>query len=294
MRSKRELKSNLSLFSPAKLNLFFRVLSKRDDGYHEIASLMQAISLGDRLYFERSDRDELTSNDPSLPCDESNLVQRALTLFRQKTGISFPVKIFIEKSIPIEGGLGGGSSNLATTLWALNELSGSRASLSELREWAGIFTSDGPFFFSEGTAYCTGRGEKIKNLSPAPRKNLWLAKVDIGMSTPLVYSRCIPNACSNEDPQKLLEKGTYINDLEAPVFTLEPKLEKLKHDLLALGFEAATMTGSGSTFFCFGEVENPSLPGVHFIEAPFLTRSENDWYNSHECEKMASYGKQAL
>lgn len=294
MNLKREAKNKLTLFSPAKLNLFFRVLAKRDDGYHEIASLMQAISLGDTLHFERGDFDTLTASDPSLPCDETNLVWRALHLFREKTTHSFPVKIHIEKRIPVEGGLGGGSSNLATTLWAINELSGSVVSEATLREWAAAFSSDAPFFFSSGTAYCTGRGEKITSLRALPEKKIWLAKPEGGMSTPRVYHHCQPHACSNEDPQKLLDSGVFVNDLEAPAFALRPDLREIKQDLLSLGFEQVVMTGSGSTFFCLGDVENPKLPGVEMIPSSFFKRSENCWYNSPECEKMASYGSTTL
>ena len=294
MNLKREAKSKLALFSPAKLNLFFRVLAKREDGYHEIASLMQAISLGDILYFEKGDFDTLTSSDSSLPCDETNLIWRARALFREKTGLFFPVQIHVEKRIPVEAGLGGGSSNLATTLWALNELGGNIATEADLRLWAGTFSSDAPFFFSPGTAYCTGRGEKITALAPLPNRKLWLAKPEGGMSTPLVYRHCKPHACSSEDPKKLLEEHVYVNDLEAPAFTLRSQLGQVKQDLLSLGFDCVVMTGSGSSFFCFGDVETPKLDGVEMIPVTFLTRSENCWYNSRECEKMMSYGSTTL
>jgi len=287
MKSKKEPKNELRLFSPAKLNLFFRVLSKRDDGYHEIASLMQAITLGDTLTFEVAAQDELTSNDPSLPCDETNLVQKGLSLFRQQTGVTFPLKIFIEKRIPTQGGFGGGSSNLATTLWALNVLSGYVATLDELKRWAALISSDAPFFFSSGAAYCTGRGEKIENLFPLPKVRLWLAKPNVRMSTPTVYRYCVPHACSTENPLQLLKKCAYVNDLEAPAFSLCPDLKVLKEDLLSLGFKTAVMTGSGSSFFCLGNLKAPSLPGIRFIPAAFLTRGENNWYNTHECGKIS-------
>ncbi|WP_420422229.1 4-(cytidine 5'-diphospho)-2-C-methyl-D-erythritol kinase [Simkania sp.] len=294
MNLKREAKNKLTLFSPAKLNLFFRVLAKREDGYHEIASLMQAISLGDILHFERGDFDTLTASDSSLPCDETNLIWRARELFREKTGLSFPIQIHVEKRIPVEAGLGGGSSNLATTLWALNELSGSVATEADLRKWAGTFSSDAPFFFSPGSAYCTGRGEKIAALAPLPKRKLWLAKPEGGMSTPLVYRHCKPNACSSEDPEKLLHDQVFVNDLEAPAFALRCELGQVKRDLLSLGFDSVVMTGSGSTFFCFGDVEAPKLAGVEMIPVTFFSRPENCWYNSPECEKMMSYGSTTL
>lgn len=293
-RSRKEPKSKVRLFSPAKLNLFFRVLSKREDGYHEIASLMQAITLGDTLTIEKARSDILESDDPSLPCDDTNLVHKGLTLFREKTGVSFPVKILVEKRIPMEGGLGGGSSNLATTLWGLNVLAGNLATLEELREWAGVFSSDAPFFFSSGTAYCTGRGEKIASLAPLPDESLWLAQPAIGMSTPLVYRHCTPHACSAADPLQLLKGRTWVNDLEAPSFTLNKALKKLKQDLLSLGFREVVMTGSGSTFFCLGEVESPKLPNVQFIRSKFHSREENEWYNTPKYATMRTNEYAAL
>ena len=113
-------------FSPAKINLFFRVLSKRLDGYHDIASVMQAIDLGDVLTFTNHPRDQMTCSDPTLPCDETNLVMKALKRFREYYSLS-SVHIHLEKHVPMQSGLGGGSSNAATVLWALNEQIGRRA-----------------------------------------------------------------------------------------------------------------------------------------------------------------------
>ncbi|MBF5058578.1 4-(cytidine 5'-diphospho)-2-C-methyl-D-erythritol kinase [Candidatus Neptunochlamydia vexilliferae] len=258
----------MKLFSPAKLNLFFRVLKKRTDGFHEIASLMQAISFGDTLHFEVSDKDTFTCTDPSLPTDETNFVPRARTLFREKTSFIQPIAIHLEKKVPIEGGLGGGSSNIATTLWALNQLSGLHIDEGTLSSWAGELSSDAPFFFSWGTANVTGRGEKVEPLKPLPPQSLYLAKPKGGLSTPLVYKHCCPNDS---------KEG---NDLEAAAFALRPDLGDLKRELLALGFETVTMTGSGTTFFCTGAVEQPTLPDVNFWKTSFLWRKEGNWYKS--------------
>ncbi|MDN3508481.1 MAG: hypothetical protein P0S93_00365 [Candidatus Neptunochlamydia sp.] len=140
----------MKLFSPAKLNLFFRVLNKREDGFHEIASLMQAISLGDTLHFEESHQDHLTCSDPNIPVNERNFIHKARALFRQKTGFKTPIAIHAEKKIPTEGGFGGGSGNIATTLWALNQISRMNFDEKTLRIWAGEISSDTPFFFQPG------------------------------------------------------------------------------------------------------------------------------------------------
>ena len=134
-------------FSPAKINLFFRVLSKRSDGYHNIASLYQTINFGDDLFVNKTaGQDLFTTSDRTLPLGKGNLVVRAIQLFRE----SYPlpsVHIHLKKRIPKEAGLGGGSSNAATTLWALNQISGSLAGLDDLIRMGSEIGSDVPFFF---------------------------------------------------------------------------------------------------------------------------------------------------
>ena len=131
----------LQLFSPAKTNLFLRITKKRNDGFHELASVFQALGLGDTLTFERVDdggsQDILSCNEPSVPLDGKNLVVKAFSLFRIKTGIQTHFRCDIEKRTPLEGGMGGGSSNAATALWAANKLCGSPASDASLIEWGG-------------------------------------------------------------------------------------------------------------------------------------------------------------
>jgi len=188
----------VKLFSPAKLNLFFRVLNKREDGFHEIASLMQAISLGDTLSIDEAETDQLTTSCSDLKCDETNFIHQARAHFRKKTGYKTPISIHLEKRIPLQSGLGGGSGNIATTLWAMNSLSGLAIKEEILREWAGEISSDAPFFFSSGTAHTTGRGEIVENLPPLQPKNLWLAKPQgIGLSTPHVFKHFLSPLFAN-------------------------------------------------------------------------------------------------
>lgn len=273
----------LTLLSPAKINLFFRILSKREDGFHEIASLMQAISFFDTISLIKSDVNHLTCSHPNLPCDGSNIIHKGRELFQKKTALFTPFHIHVEKRIPMEAGLGGGSSNLATILWALNALHRFPVPTSELKTWAGELSSDAPFFFSSGTAYATGRGEKCEDLPPLASKNLWIAKPSWGSSTPVVYKHCVPNACSTALPTNLLSsfyKGDFIttNDLEYPAFLLRPELRKMKQDLFDHGFTQVLLSGSGSSFFCLGDVLPPTLPGITFYPISFTSRSLNSWY----------------
>jgi 4-diphosphocytidyl-2-C-methyl-D-erythritol kinase len=267
----------MKFFSPAKLNYFFRVLSKRDDGYHEIASLYQAIDVGDDLILKHHHEDLLTCSDPNLACDASNLVIRALNLFRQS--FSCPhVHIHLVKRIPQQAGLGGGSSNAATTLWALNQFSGTPATDTQLIHLASQIGSDVPFFFSSGTAYCTGRGEIMKPASITPVSG-WLAKPAFGLSTPAVYHETRIDELRKTDPEKCLasfqtEKPFYQNDLEPAAIRLEPNLALFKELLLSSGFHTVTMTGSGSAFFCLGL---PDIPIPSLI--PFNSCLRRDsWY----------------
>lgn len=268
----------MNFYSPAKLNLFFRVLSKRGDGYHEIASLFQAVDLFDRLFFERSDRDLITCTRPDIPCDASNLVHKALVLFRDRFSFHTPVHIHIEKNIPIQAGLGGGSSNAATTLWALNEWAGQPASLAELIELGALIGSDVPFFFSDGTAYCTGRGEVLVPFTLPHSLKGWIAKPTFGLSTPAVYQNTRVEEFSSRDPLSALQNfPMFFNDLEIPAFRLEPRLISLRSALLEMGFSKVVMTGSGTAFFCLGDHSPKPLEGVAFSSFKTTNRS-GSWY----------------
>ncbi len=277
--------ASLKLFSPAKLNLFFRVLAKRPDGYHEVASLYQAIDLFDQVSIELSEKDSFTSNEHSLENYSSNSVLRALFLFRQKTKLSFFAKIHLEKRIPIQAGLGGGSSNAATTLWGLNELCGNALTEGELASLGAEIGSDVSFFFSPGSAYCTGRGEKIQSVKIPFSLSATLAVPPFGMMTQLVYRSVNLALLSQESPENLLksfwkDSPTYYNDLEIAAFFVEPRLRDVKQKLLEMGFERVVMTGSGSCFFCFGEPREKKLAGFVFHPVKGCQREEKKWYCS--------------
>ena len=132
-------------FSPSKVNLFLRVVRRREDGYHDLASLFHVIDLGDDMKFAKStgSRDTLVCSDDTIPLDSSNLVIKALDLWRRKTGSTQHFWVELVKNVPHGAGLGGGSGNAATAMWAANELCGRPASEAELLEWSGDIGSDG-------------------------------------------------------------------------------------------------------------------------------------------------------
>ncbi|CAK8985563.1 unnamed protein product [Durusdinium trenchii] len=254
--AKGEAEGKIKLFSPAKVNLFLRIIRRRPDGYHDLASLFHTVAFSDSLEIKvlpDAEKDALECNLPGVPVDESNLVIRALKLFREKSGIERFFGVKLEKQIPAQAGMGGGSSNAATAFFGANLLCGSPASPEDLIRWGDdpVIGSDATFFLSEGTAYCTGRGEIVTPIEGLPIKE--------GLS---VYLAMDLSALSTVDPEELLQtfkdKGTshssWVNDLEKPAFTVSPDLSELK-DFLATewGFEAVLMSGSGSTIFCLGD-----------------------------------------
>ncbi|PON59210.1 4-diphosphocytidyl-2C-methyl-D-erythritol kinase [Parasponia andersonii] len=304
--------SRLTLFSPCKINVFLRITNKREDGYHDLASLFHVISLGDILKFSLSPstrKDSLSTNAPGVPLDDRNLIIKALNLYRKKTGTSkyfwklllihhVLLQIHLDKKVPTGAGLGGGSSNAATALWAANQFNGCLVSEKELQEWSSEIGSDIPFFFSNGAAYCTGRGEVVQDILPPVPLNIpmVLVKPSEACSTAEVYKRLQLDKTSKVDPLQLLDRISVdgisqdlcINDLEPPAFEVLPSLKRLKQRIIAASrgqYDAVFMSGSGSTIVGIGSPDPPQFiyddddyKDVFLSEANFLTREVNQWY----------------
>jgi len=272
----------IRLQSPAKINLFLRVLGKRPDGYHELASLFQAVSLCDTLECALDRADQLTCNHPGVPLDSSNLILKAADLYRRKTGLQCGLKVHLDKQVPMQGGLGGGSSNAATALWALNVLNNHLVPDRDLAAWAAEIGSDVSFFFSTGTAYCTGRGEQILNQPSLQGKEFWIVKPSQGTSTPLVYKNLELDRLPCRDPLIALESFEtddphYFNDLEEAAYKVMPDLKTIKTRIEEGGFQAI-LSGSGSSFFCTGSGDMPFLEGCESIKVKTLKREQGAWY----------------
>lgn len=280
----------LKLISPAKINLFLKVLGKRSDGYHELSSLFQTIDLVDILTFETAHEDSVICTDSSIPTDETNLVLKATQLFRRKTGLKLFLKIYLEKKIPVQAGLGGGSGNAATTLWAMNQLAGKPAQTQQLQNWSSEIGSDIPFFFSQGTAYCRGRGEIVNSIPSFPSRSCWIVKPLTGLSTPEVYKTLnkgplleqAENSQTQTDLDLFLKKPYYYNELENSAFEINPQLKALKLELQESGFDTVVMTGSGSSFYCFGDGMPPARSDVIHYPAVFFNRTPSRWYEFTE------------
>ncbi|GLC41422.1 hypothetical protein PLESTB_001013100 [Pleodorina starrii] len=292
--------NSVKLFSPSKINLFLRVVRRREDGYHDLASLFHVIDLGDEMEFSTSPyatADSLVCSDPTIPSDDSNLVIKALNLYRRKTLQTMYFNVKLNKRVPHGAGLGGGSGNAATTLFAANKLMGSPASNEELLEWAGEIGSDISVFFSQGAAYCTGRGEVVEDVEPPVPLDtpMLLVKPPVGLATPKIFKSLDLARRSTADPRVLLSdiaaaKGVdqvaAVNDLEQPAFDNLPELAALKQRLLDSGmFRSVFMTGSGSTIVCFGSDSVPQFlrqeqqyKDLFISPARLITRKPGGWY----------------
>jgi 4-diphosphocytidyl-2-C-methyl-D-erythritol kinase len=242
-------------FSPAKVNLYLRILGKRPDGYHDLETVMLPLDFGDTMTFEaRPGGIELICNDPRLPTDDTNLIVRAAKLLGVRG-----VKISLQKRTPLAAGLGGGSSNAATTLMALNE----SKSPAELHELAAELGSDINFFLSGGAAICRGRGERVEPVPCKLSASILLVNPGFGISTKWAYEAWAKAASTltvkppevslllralAEDDLDGVSRGLF-NSLESPSVGKFPVLQLLKEAMGAGGAAGALMSGSGATVF---------------------------------------------
>ncbi|MBI5971181.1 MAG: 4-(cytidine 5'-diphospho)-2-C-methyl-D-erythritol kinase [Deltaproteobacteria bacterium] len=247
---------------PAKVNLFLKVLGKRPDGYHEISTLMQPVSLCDEMLVEIENGSgvEVICSANEIPSGPSNLAYKAAELFLKKTGIGKKVKLSIVKHIPVGAGLGGGSSDAATVLIALNSMTGAGVSEDALMRRGAQLGSDAPFFILKSSALAAGRGTELKRVT-LPRYHYVLVNPGFPVSTAWAYNNLDLTkiaqdynlshsalALSSPDNEGAL-KRLLINDLETATIAAHPVLARLKDTLLDNGADGALMSGSGPTVF---------------------------------------------
>jgi 4-diphosphocytidyl-2-C-methyl-D-erythritol kinase len=245
--------TKMQVLAPAKINLSLKILGRRDDGFHEIETLIAPISLADRIDIERQSRwIDFSCDDPTVPSGDENLVVRAARAFFEKTKISAGVGIKLHKKIPHGAGLGGGSSDAAATLRVLNQLFDTKLSREELAKLGSTIGSDVSFFLFESAAVCKGRGEVVNPTKLKKNLSILLLKPGFSVSSAWAYSRWQD---SKEIPgisyqTQNFEGQDFVNDLERPVFEKFVFLAQLKRWLLKQAeVGAALMSGSGSTVF---------------------------------------------
>jgi 4-diphosphocytidyl-2-C-methyl-D-erythritol kinase len=244
----------MRFLAPAKVNLSLRVLGRRPDGFHELDSLMVRVSVFDVLEIERTSSRglEFSCDAPDVPVDDSNLVVRAARLFCSTTGAAPDLKIHLQKTIPHGGGLGGGSSDAASTLLALNTIFRLGLPKQVLAEMGAQIGSDVPFFVYETDARIGGRGEVVTPVPSVGKLPLLLVKPPFGVPTPWAYqkwSRSVQLPGVRYAPQSV--GGLVLeNDLERPVFEKFLFLADLKQWLLKQPeVGGALLSGSGATVF---------------------------------------------
>lgn len=243
----------------AKINLSLDVLGKREDGYHEISTIMQSIDLADILEFEKSDTIEILCDNPKVPVGEDNLIVKVINLLKEKYQKKEGILVRLNKKIPLAAGLAGGSADAAATIVALDKLWNLNMSKEEKREIALKVGADVPFCLEGGTKLAKGIGEIFENLK-VPSMSLLLAKPDIEISTKEIYDKwdrlnfkshhatfLVAQAIQEGNIYKIAEN--IKNDLELVTSRECEVINQIKKELLKKGALGCAMSGSGPTVY---------------------------------------------
>jgi len=258
------MSNSITILAPAKINVFLNVLAKRDDEYHDIESIMQTVGIFDRLIVTKNETDgdgsviSVDCDDASL-CGESNIVYRAAEAFFERCKIEkYNVEFYISKRIPKMSGLGGGSSDAAAAIIALNELYATGFSIAEMCEIGAVVGSDVPFLIKKGTCFVGGRGEIIESCTPMPECVITIAVPnDVAVSTKDAYAMIdlIDETAKIDDMKSALlecslEKiGEKMFNKFERVLPPDSKIFEIKKKLTDAGSRAVLMSGSGSAVF---------------------------------------------
>ncbi len=262
--------AQLAVYSPAKINVYLRIVGKRSDGYHDLETVMVPLDFGDEITLELTENQlTLECDDPRLPTDDTNLALRAAQQLQQRCAVRRGAKILLKKRIPLAAGLGGGSSNAAAVLQGLNRLWNLNASPA-LGELAASLGSDVNFFLQNGPALCRGRGEQVETVPGLLAGVILLVNPGFGISTKWAYEAWAHAAQGLTPPppevslllralgrKNLTEVGQGLfNSLEQPSIGKFPVLQLLKESMRSGGAAGALMSGSGATVFgVFEELE---------------------------------------
>ncbi|HMG72276.1 MAG TPA: 4-(cytidine 5'-diphospho)-2-C-methyl-D-erythritol kinase [Pyrinomonadaceae bacterium] len=255
--------STLILPTFAKVNWNLRVLGKRPDGYHELDTILQTISLHDTIALTATESPEivLSCDDRTLPTGADNLIYRAAEALQVRFAPGKGAHIRLEKRIPAQAGLGGGSADAAVTLLGLTFLWGTSAKVRELLEIANSLGADVPFFFFGGTARGVGIGKDLAPLRDTPDQFLLVLKPNASMSTGVAYESLKARSLTSAEAKTILSSSAHgeisdcfdskvlQNDFEQVVFELEPEIKRAKIALMKAGAEVALLAGSGSAVF---------------------------------------------
>ncbi|MEQ1922691.1 MAG: 4-(cytidine 5'-diphospho)-2-C-methyl-D-erythritol kinase [Pyrinomonadaceae bacterium] len=266
-----------TLPSFAKINWTLRILGKRDDGFHELFTVFQTVSLHDTISFAASDSLELTCDKPYVPVDGRNLILKAAEILRARYGVTQGAAMHLEKRIPSPGGLGGGSSNAAVALIGLARLWELDEGI-DLQSIAAELGSDVAFFLYGGTAVGKGRGEEIEPIDDKYEPYMLIVTPRIRVSTRDAFSKLDAPTLTNEARNHILsvcrkEAGSLdprssvlTNDFERTVFSAHPEIENVKNTLLGLGAVNAALSGSGASVFAVFEKEETRQAAIKALD----------------------------
>jgi 4-diphosphocytidyl-2-C-methyl-D-erythritol kinase len=267
-----------TLPSFAKINWLLKVLGKRPDGFHELCTVFQTVSLSDLITFSPADDLSLTCSDPRIPLDGTNLINRAAEALRTRFQVGSGAAIHLEKRIPSPGGLGGGSSNAAVALIGLSRLWDLQIVRRELEAMGSELGSDVPFFFTGGTALGSGRGEIVAPLPDIEEKFIIIVTPDAAVSTGESFSRLNAAGLTITDPKRILQicrfdakfpdlrHSALENDFETSVFAAHPEIRRVKETLLRLGASKALMSGSGASVFAIFDKQETRQTAIKALE----------------------------
>lgn len=269
----------------AKINWFLRVVGKRSDGFHELCTIFQTVSLHDNLMFSQSDELILTCDKSYVPTNDKNLIIKAAQILKEKFQITNGAKIHLEKNIPSPGGLGGGSSNAAVALLGLAMLWKLEIKFEELLQVGAELGSDVPFFFYGGTALGTGRGTEIFPIEEKEERFILIVTPDTAVSTAEAFSRLNAPHLTNESAKSNLQicrnlaraldlrQTALTNDFEASVFQAAPEIGRVKERLADLGAVQTLLSGSGASVFAIFENKETRQTAHKAIETEINWRS---------------------
>ena len=273
--------TTITLPAYAKLNLTLDILGKRADGYHDLSMVMQSITLHDDVTVTLAETEGIACRCGDLPGDDSNLAVKAAKAFFAALGIApRGLKIDIEKRIPMQAGMAGGSTDAAAVLHALQTLLAPELSIEQLEKIGEAVGSDVPYCVRGGTALAEGRGEKLTTLKNAPRFHVVVCKPDFPLSTPALFKRSdAVEVIDRPDTEGMLEaigngdalgvSARVFNVFEAVLDADEHEVFTIKERLLSLGAAAAAMTGSGPTVFGLFADESTAKSAYDTLKADY-------------------------
>jgi 4-diphosphocytidyl-2-C-methyl-D-erythritol kinase len=260
--------------SPAKINIGLNIISKREDGFHNLETIFYPINLFDEISFTKSDKFSFNSNDENLNKEKTNLIIKAKESLEKHFGIKLPVKVFLNKHIPIGAGLGGGSSNAASTLLALTKLFNLELDSETIGRFALSLGSDVPFFINPVPSFAESRGEILSPINLKLKKYLLIVNPGIHIATKWAFGLINPKQPKDSLKSLIIKSEIHIsdltkiasNDFEKIVFEHFPEIKEIKEKMLHFGANYSMMTGTGSTIWAMFDDEEAAYQTELFFK----------------------------